>query len=113
MSAPEHYLSQPYWHDHPWDYEAMGHKPDGVRPCQACSKPIDSGWVTECGNGPWCSPECMGWDDRNVMEEDLEVIGDSLYFTEWVESNDSPEWRAEQRAYYQDEWDDLGEEVVA
>lgn len=110
MSIPEHYENHPTWGSHPWDYEAMGHRKDGIRPCSCCHKPIDTGWITEDGNGPWCSPACMGWDDKEVMDEDISNMptdneDGSLFWTDFVDDpSDDPAYRAELREEYEVEW---------
>jgi len=126
MSAPEHYLSNPDWKDHPWDYEAMGHKENGVRPCICCKKPIDNGWITECGDGPFCSPACMGWDSKETMEHDISLlprleidedgkevwIDGNFFWTDWIDDpTDNPAWRAEVREEYAWAWEGLEEAV--
>lgn len=123
MSIPEHYSNHPDWHDHPWDYQAMGHKENGVRPCSCCHQPIDQGWITEDGSGPWCSPACMGWDDKDVMDEDIsnmprrEIAEDglgvveidgNLFWTDWVDDpSDDPAWRAEVKEEYAWAWEEI------
>ncbi len=62
------------------------HDGEGVRPCSTCSKTIRQGWITEGGDGPWCSPVCMGWDNSYTLEEDMELLDyEILYWTEWHE----------------------------
>ena len=110
MSIPEHYQNHPVWGSHPWDYEAMSHREDGIRPCSCCHKPIDNGWITEDGNGPWCSPACMGWDDKEVMDEDISNMptdneDGTLFWTDFVDDpSDDPAYRAELREEYEVEW---------
>ena len=120
MSIPEHYSSHPEWKDVPWDYQATGHKENGVRPCISCSQPIDHGWITDCGNGPFCSPACMGWDDKEVMDRDISAmprieitedgkevdIDGSFFWTDWVDDpSDDPAWRAEVKEEYAWAWE--------
>ena len=64
------------------------HDGDGVRPCMECGSSIREGWITEDGNGPWCSPKCMGWDSKTVLVDDLAALDkETLYWTEWTEGD--------------------------
>ena len=122
MSIPEHYSSHPEWKDVPWDYEATGHKENGVRPCSCCHQPIDHGWITDCGNGPFCSPACMGWHDKEVMDRDISAmprieitedgkevdIDGTFFWTDWVDDpSDDPAWRAEVKEEYAWAWEGI------
>ena len=75
-----------------WEDENPDYVDDGAaRCCEACSMPLNEGFMAD-DSGPWCSPACM-WDDddREVIAWDFALLGDVLYWTEWEELDDDEE----------------------
>lgn len=70
-----------------WEDENPDYVDDGAPYCcTACEKPVKEGFVSEDGDGPYCSPFCL-WDGNDVesIRWDFSLLGDVLYWTDWEE----------------------------